>query len=204
MAVFPQDPTATIPERFQGLIFDCDGTLVDTMPLHYRSWAQAMQEFNLHISEEQFYAFSGMPTVTIIEKLCQEQDVTCDVQAAAEEKERLFLASFDSLQSIRPVVEIVHRERGRRKMAVASGGWKSVINQSMAAVGLSGLFDAIVGADEVAHGKPAPDIFLKAAELLGLPPAACLVYEDGSLGIQAATAAGMQVIDVRPWYLPRR
>ena len=100
-----------------------------------------------------------MPTVTIIEQLAQEQGVTCDVQAAAEEKERLFLASFSSLQPIRPVIEIVHRERGRRKMAVASGGWKSVITRSLDAVGLSGLFDAVVGAATSRTANAAPIFF---------------------------------------------
>jgi HAD superfamily hydrolase (TIGR01509 family) len=145
-----------------------------------------------------------MPTVTIIETLAKEQNVVCDVQTAAHEKERLFLANIESLEPVHRVIEIVQREKGRRRMAVASGGWTNVINQSLAAVGLEGMFDAIVGADQVKHGKPAPDIFLMAAERLGLQPDECLVYEDGDLGIQAARAAGMQVIDVRPWYLPRK
>ncbi len=201
MAVFPTDAAAAIPEQFKGLIFDCDGTLVDSMPLHYLAWKKAMQHVGIHISQEQFYFFAGMPTVTIIETLAKEQNVVCDAQAAAEEKERLFLENIEQLEPIHSVIEIVHREQGRRKMAVASGGWRSVIDRSLAAVGLAGMFDAIVGADDVARGKPAPDIFLKAAECLGLNPAECLVYEDGNLGIEAATAAGMQVIDVRPWHL---
>jgi beta-phosphoglucomutase family hydrolase len=202
MAVFPTDPAATIPERIKGLIFDCDGTLVDSMPLHFLAWKEAMQDVGIQISQEQFYFFAGMPTVTIIETLAKEQNVTCDAQAAAEEKERLFLENIERLEPIHSVIEIVHRERGRRKMAVASGGWRSVIDRSLAAVGLEGMFDCVVGADDVARGKPAPDIFLKAAERLGLPPAECVVYEDGNLGIEAATAAGMQVIDVRPWHVP--
>jgi beta-phosphoglucomutase family hydrolase len=203
-AVFPNDSVAAIPERFKGLIFDCDGTLVDTMPLHFLAWQKAMAAVGITITEEQFYAFSGMPTVTIIETLAREQNVMCDVQAAAHEKERLFLEKLESLEPIHSVIEIVHREQGRRKMAVASGGWNSVIKRSLGAVGLEGRFDAIVGADEVKHGKPAPDIFLEAARRLGLQPVECLVYEDGDFGIQAANAAGMEVIDVRPWYLPRR
>ncbi len=202
--VFPNDPAATIPERFKGLIFDCDGTLVDTMPLHFLAWQKAMAAVGITISEQQFYAFSGMPTVTIIETLAKQQHVACDVEAAAHEKERLFLENMESLEPVHSVIEIVHREQGRRKMAVASGGWNSVIKRSLGAVGLEGMFDAIVGADEVKHGKPAPDIFLEAARRLGLQPAECLVYEDGDFGIQAANAAGMDVIDVRPWYLPRR
>jgi beta-phosphoglucomutase family hydrolase len=204
MPVFPSDPSAAIPDEFKGLIFDCDGTLVDTMPLHFRAWTQAMAAVGITITEEQFYAFSGMPTVKIIETLAKEQNVTCDVATAAEEKERLFLENIQSVEPIHSVMEIVQREKGRRKMAVASGGWKSVIHQSLGAVGLEGMFDAVVGADEVEHGKPAPDIFLEAARRLGFKPDECLVYEDGDLGIQAARAAGMRVIDVRPWYLPRR
>jgi len=204
MAMFPTDPAAIIPERFKGLIFDCDGTLVDTMPLHFLAWKAAMQAVGITITEEQFYSFSGMPTVTIIQTLAKQQNVICDARTAAEEKERLFLENIESLEPIHSVIEIVHREKGRRKMAVASGGWKSVIHQSLAAVGLNAMFDVFVGADDVAHGKPAPDIFLKAAERLNLKPEECLVYEDGNLGIEAAVAAGMQVIDVRPWYLPRR
>ncbi len=204
MSVFPNDHAAIIPERFKGLIFDCDGTLVDSMPLHYLAWREAMRAVNIQISEDQFYFFAGMPTVKIIETLAKEQHVVVDAQAAAEEKERLFLAKIELLQPIHRVLEIVQREKGRRKMAVASGGWKNIINRSLAAVGLEAMFDAIVGADEVQHGKPAPDIFLKAAESLQLKPAECLAYEDGNLGIEAATAAGMQVIDVRPWYLSKR
>jgi beta-phosphoglucomutase family hydrolase len=204
MAVFPSEHAAQIPERFKGLIFDCDGTLVDTMPLHYLAWKKAMAAVGISISEERFYAFSGMPTVKIIQTLATEQNVTCDVEAAAHEKERLFLENIESLEPIHSVIEIVSREHGRRKMAVASGGWRSVILKSLGAVGIENMFDAIVGADEVEHGKPAPDIFLAAALRLGLQPDECLVYEDGDLGIQAAHAAGMEVIDVRPWYLPRR
>ncbi len=203
MPNFPNDPTAPIPANFKGLIFDCDGTLVDTMPLHYLAWKKALDAVQIQFSEERFYSFSGMPTVKIIETLAKEQNMVVDAQAAAEEKERLFLANLEALEPIHSVLEIVHRENGKRKLAVASGGWRSVIKQSLAAVGLDEMFDAIVGADDVAHGKPAPDVFLKAAELLSLPPSECLVYEDGDLGIQAARAADMQVIDVRPWYLPR-
>ncbi len=154
-AIFPNEPAAQIPERFKGLIFDCDGTLVDTMPLHFLAWQKAMAAVGITIAEEQFYAFSGMPTVTIIETLAREQHVECDVEAAAHEKERLFLENLESLEPVHSVMEVVQREKGRRKMAVASGGWKSVIHQSLGAVGLEGMFDAVVGADDVKHGKPA-------------------------------------------------
>ena len=102
------------------------------------------------------------------------------------------------------MVAIARREKGKRKLAVASGGWKRVVKESLTLVGVEDLFDAIVGADDVEKGKPEPDVFLKAAEKIGVLPGNCLVYEDGDLGIEAAKRAGMEVIDVRPWYLPRR
>jgi beta-phosphoglucomutase family hydrolase len=203
MAVFPNDPTATIPERIKGLIFDCDGTLVDSMRIHYSAWKEAMEAVNIEISQERFYSLAGVPTLTIVQTLAQEQNVNCDVQAAAENKERLYLAKIETIEPIHSVIEIVHREKGRRKLAVASGGYPDVIQKSLAAVGLQGLFDAIVGAGDVKHGKPAPDMFLKAAERLNVKPEECLVYEDSGLGIEAASAAGMQAIDVRPWYLSK-
>src|SRR5262249_32269142 len=125
MADFPADYAAAIPQRFKGLIFDCDGTLVDTMPLHYLAWKEAMDALHIDFPEERFYAFSGMPSVTIVETLAKEQNVACDAQAAAEEKERLFLTKLALLEPVHRVVEIVHREKGHRKLAVASGGWKS-------------------------------------------------------------------------------
>ena len=203
MAVFPNDPTATIPERIKGLIFDCDGTLVDSMRIHYSAWKEAMEAVNIEISQERFYSLAGLPTLTIVQTLAQEQNVNCDVQAAAENKERLYLAKIETIEPIHSVIEIVHREKGRRKLAVASGGYPDVIQKSLAAVGLQGMFDAIVGAGDVKHGKPAPDMFLKAAERLNVKPEECLVYEDSGLGIEAASAAGMQAIDVRPWYLSK-
>src|SRR4029079_16441889 len=116
--------------------------------------------------------------------LAKEQNVVCDAQAASEEKERLFLENIEQLGPLHCGSGSVHLEQGRRKMAVGSGGWRSVIDRALAAVALAGMFDAIVGADDVARGKPAPDIFLKAAECLRLKPAECLVYEDGNLGIE--------------------
>jgi HAD superfamily hydrolase (TIGR01509 family) len=200
MAVFPDDPTAEIPDRIKGLIFDCDGTLVDSMLIHYLAWKEAMDAVDIQISEERFYSLAGVPTVTIVETLAKEQNVICDVQAAAENKERLYLAKLDSVEPIHSVIEIVRREKGRRKLAVASGGFRNVVQKSLTAVGLHDMFDVIVAAGDVNRGKPAPDIFLMAAECLNQKPADCLVYEDSGLGIKAAIAAGMQVIDVRPWH----
>jgi len=202
-AEWPRDWDAPIPERFRGLIFDCDGTIVDTMPVHYLAWCKALETGKLHFPEERFYSFAGAPTVTIIETIAKEQGVVCDAEKIAVLKEHFYVESLENLEPIHSVVAIARREKGRRKLAVASGGWKRIVKQSLTLVGVEDLFEAIVGADDVVRGKPEPDVFLKAAEMIGVKPEACVVYEDGEMGIVAAKRAGMEVIDVRPWYLPR-
>lgn len=198
------DPTAPIPDDIQGLIFDCDGTLVDTMPIHYVAWCDMLKRHGMEMNEDRFYSYAGWPTVKIIEALAKEKGVKCDPDAWAHEKEELYIEGMSKLQPIQSVIALAQREKGRRKLAVASGGWRRLVKQSLTIVGIEDLFDAIVGADDVVHGKPAPDVFLKAAQLIGVPPEKCVVYEDGEPGFLAAKAAGMHLVDVRPWYLPRK
>jgi len=200
---WPRDHDAAIPARIRGLIFDCDGTLVDTMPLHFLAWTSALERHGLKLSEKRFYEFAGMPTAKIVEVLSVEQGILASAEQIAHEKEQIYVASIPGVQRIHQVVDIAQREKGLRKLAVASGGWKLVVRQSLRAIAIEDLFEVIVGADDVEHGKPAPDMFLKAAEMMGLKPQECVVYEDGDLGIEAARRAGMEWVDVRPWYLPR-
>ena len=201
---WPRDWNAPIPERFQGLIFDCDGTVVDTMPVHYAAWCKALRNVNLIFPEARFYAFAGATSPTIVATLAREQGIDCDPAAVAHEKETLYEASLRDLEPIHSVVAIARREHGKRKLAVASGGRKRAVRESLSVIGVAKLFDTIVGMEDVAHGKPSPELFLKAAKLIDVKPEGCLVYEDGDFGIEAARRAGMACIDVRPWYLPRK
>jgi HAD superfamily hydrolase (TIGR01509 family) len=197
---WPQDPDAPIPAQYQALIFDCDGTVVDTMPVHFTAWRKALSNHNLHLSEERFYALAGATAPEVVAILAKEQSIPCDADVVAKEKEELYQASLRDLEPIHSVVEIARRECGRRKLAIASGGRKINVCESLSIIDVDHLFQVIVAQEDVAHGKPAPDLFLKAAALLQVPPAACIVYEDGDLGLQAAERAGMAWIDVRPWY----
>jgi beta-phosphoglucomutase family hydrolase len=191
---------AALPERIKGLIFDCDGTLVDTMPVHFIAWTAALEKHGLELDEKRFYEFAGMPTQKIIEILSAEQGIEVSAEEIAHEKEQMYLEAIPGVKRIGKVVDIAEREKGRRKLAVASGGWKRVVLHSLRSAKLDGLFPVIVGADDVVHGKPAPDVFLEAARRMGLRPEECMVYEDGELGFEAAKAAGMECVDVRPWY----
>jgi beta-phosphoglucomutase-like phosphatase (HAD superfamily) len=184
------------------LIFDCDGTLADTMPLHYLGLIAALQPEGLQFSEEQFYALGGMSTERIIAQLCAEQGVTItDVRALSHRKEQTYLASLGEVQPIREVVEVAHRYSGVLPMAVGSGGERWVVEKTLNAVGVHALFDTIVGADDTERHKPEPDVFLEAARRLRVDPSRCVVFEDTELGLEAARRAGMLGIDIRPWRL---
>ena len=181
-----------LPEGdFRAYIFDCDGTIVDSMPLHYRAWKAALAEWNCEFPEELFYSWGGKPVREIIAELNQMHGINMPIDSLATRKEALYLAQLPSLKAIPEVVEHIHAQFGRIPLAVASGSRKDSVAGSLTAVGLLDKFEVIVTAGEYKHAKPAPDCFLLAAERLGVAPKDCLVFEDTQLGIQAATAAGM-------------
>jgi beta-phosphoglucomutase family hydrolase len=193
-------PQAELPEHIGGLIFDCDGTLVDTMPMHYRAWQTALGEAGIPLAEEEFYRLAGMPTLQIAQALALEHKSNVSGEHITHRKEEAYIESIPGIALIPAVVAIARREHGRRRLSVASGGIHRIVDEQLRAAGLLDLFPIVICADDVEHGKPAPDSFLAAASRMGLKPEQCIVYEDGELGFQAAAAAGMSCVDVRPWY----
>ena len=181
---------------FRAYIFDCDGTVVDSMPLHYRAWKAALAEWNCDFPEDLFYAWGGKPVRNIIADLNQIYSLTMPVDSLAVRKEALYLAQLPSLKAIPEVVEHITAQHGRIPFAVASGSRRNSVVGSLTTVGLLDKFDTIVSAGDYLHAKPAPDCFLLAAQRLGVAPKDCLVFEDTQLGIQAATAAGMASVMV--------
>jgi len=187
------------PTNFQpkGLIFDCDGTLADTMPLHWHAWQIVTQRHNLHLSEGRFYSFGGMPSRDILKQLAQEQGRSLDHIAVAHEKEAAYIPLITQAGPIHAVVEIAKANHGKIPMAVASGGTQQIIVQVLEHLKIRYLFDAVVTSEMVKHQKPAPDIFLEAARRIGVEPKYCRAYEDTDLGMQAIRSAGMDPVDVR-------
>ena len=181
---------------FRAYIFDCDGTVVDSMPLHYRAWKAALAEWNCDFPEDLFYAWGGKPVRNIIADLNQIYSLTLPIDPLAIRKEALYLAQLPSLKAIPEVVEHITAQHGRIPFAVASGSRRNSVVGSLTTVGLFDKFDTIVSAGDYIHAKPAPDCFLLAAQRLGVAPKDCLVFEDTQLGIQAATAAGMASVMV--------
>jgi beta-phosphoglucomutase family hydrolase len=194
-----QGVALVIPDReFGGYIFDCDGTLADTMQLHYRAWTRLVGELGDSFPEELFYESGGKPTVQILRMLRDEHGLKVDdVEKAAERKEGYFLEMLPEVKPIEPVVAVVRRWYGIKPLAVASGGFRKQIEQTLDALGIRSLFNAVVCVEDYVRGKPFPDPFLEAAKRLKVPPADCVVFEDSPLGVQAAKAAGMECVFVR-------
>jgi len=186
------------------LLFDCDGTLADTMPAHYRAWLEVTEPHGIEFDEDRFYSLGGRPTRDIVATLFAEVGLAVDVDHAAGVKERSFLAQLDRVLPIDPVVDVVRRSRGRVPMAVVTGGYQDVCRRILARVGIADCFDTIVASEDTTRHKPDPEPFLEAARRLGARPERCVVWEDSGLGIEAARRAGMHWIDVRSFHTPAR
>ncbi len=182
----------------RGLIFDFDGTLADTMPLHWRAWGRVMREHGLTLTKERFYALGGVPARDIIRMLADEQDLDVDHAAALRDKGQFYLDILHEAELIEITMQIVRAHAGRLPMAIATGGSRRIVTQVLAHLEIDHYFDALVTNEDVQNQKPAPDIFLEAARRIGVPPEECRAYEDTDLGMEAIRAAGMEAIDVRP------
>lgn len=185
-------------------IFDLDGTLADTMPVHFRAWQKVARTHGLSFPESRFYAMGGVPTSKIAATLIAEQGLTLDPLAITREKEEAVMELFTEVRPIDAVVEIARRCRDAGPVAIASGGDRRMVERTLKQIGLGDFFPVVVAAEDTTRHKPEPDVFLEAARRLGVSPDICTVYEDTDLGLEAARRAGMRGVDVRPLYLPRK
>ncbi len=190
-----------LPEGpFKAYLFDCDGTIADSMPLHYVAWRRALGEHGCKFPEELFYAWGGMPTVQIVETLSAQQGLALNAKEVAHRKEMLYFELLPQLQAVPEVLEHIELSHGRIPFAVVSGGSRESVTNSLRTLGLLDKFETLVCAEDYTKSKPDPEPFLVAAERLGVAPADCLVFEDTAMGIEAATAADMASVKVlQPW-----
>jgi beta-phosphoglucomutase family hydrolase len=188
------------PGNFKAYLFDCDGTLADSMPLHYRAWKKALSEWNCDFDEKLFYAWGGMPVAEIISTLNRNHLLDMPVEAVAHRKESLYYELLPELQPVPEVLEHVEEAHGRIPIAVVSGSTRESVTASLEVLNMLHKFDAMVCAGDYKKSKPDPEAFLIAAAKLNVTPDSCLVFEDTEMGIQAATAAGMASVKVpQPW-----
>ncbi|HYR57671.1 MAG TPA: HAD family phosphatase [Chthoniobacteraceae bacterium] len=183
---------------FAAYIFDCDGTLADTMPTHYKAWQTALGEEAQKFPEAMFYELGGTPTARIVEILNERHGLSLPVDETVARKEAVFLALSPQIAAIEPVVKLARLFHGVKPLAVASGGHRRIVMNTLRALGIADLFQAVVTSEDYQRGKPSPDPFLEAALRLDVSPEECLVFEDTATGIAAATAAGMKSVLVPP------
>lgn len=194
----PQTLANAMHTRYDALIFDCDGTLADTMPGHYVSWRKTMSRYGISFTEERFYALGGVPTVKIIEMLAAEAGLTLDAAAVAQEKEQAFHeVSLASVKPVEPVVAIARQYRDKMPVAVATGsaGWAARV--VLEHIGVLDWFQTLVAAEDTENHKPEPDVYLEAARRLKVDPTRCCAFEDTDMGLESARRAGMTAIDIR-------
>jgi HAD superfamily hydrolase (TIGR01509 family) len=183
---------------FQAYLFDCDGTIADSMPLHFVAWTRVLADWNCVLSEALFYAWGGMPVAEIVATLNRRQELKMPVDEVARRKEELYLEILPELKAVPEVVEHIIASHGRIPFAVVSGSTRESVTASLATLKLLDRFDTLVCAGDYQKSKPDPEGFLTAAARLGIAPGNCLVFEDTEMGIQAATAAGMAWVKVPP------
>lgn len=183
---------------FKAYLFDCDGTIADSMPLHLIAWREALAQWNCPFDDELFYAWGGMPVPEIIASLNQMHGLRMPVQEVSERKEALYYKSLPQLKAVPEVLEHIEARHGSIPFAVVSGSNRESVTASLETLNLLDRFDTLVCAGDYQRSKPHPEAFLTAAARLGVPPKSCLVFEDTDMGIQAATAAGMAWIKVPP------
>jgi len=190
-----------LPERsFAAYIFDCDGTLVDSMPIHYVCWVDALRKNGATYSftEDEFYYYAGVPEKDTVIILNKQHGTNIDPDAVVATKAEMFVQRIPEIQTVRPVADYARSLHGNAPISVASGSEAPIVRACLKATNLFDLFPIIITPENVKRGKPSPDMFLLAAEQMGVAPADCLVFEDGRSGLEAAKAAGMEAV-----FIPR-
>lgn len=190
------------PAHKKALIFDCDGTLADTFPAHYRVFRTLFTPKGIDFPAAFYAARLGLSRNKLLEAFHLETEAEFDVAAIAENNTALFVDNIEAVKAIAPIEALVRHYHGQMKLGVASGGQTAIVTATLKAIGLYPLFDTVVTFEDTGIGKPAPDIYLKACENLKVAPADAHAYEDTDEGLEAAHAAGLSVSDIRPFYSP--
>jgi beta-phosphoglucomutase-like phosphatase (HAD superfamily) len=189
-----------IHPKAQGLIFDLDGTLADTMPVHFIAYKNILKETGIDLSPELFVSMAGIPAVGTVVKLNEIFGTKMDPYEIGMRKEAEYEKMMDRIKPIDPVIDLVRKYYGVLPMSVGTGGYKRLAWKTMEILGLDKYLEILVSSEDVSYPKPHPETFLKCAEKMGVSPQFCQVFEDGELGMQAAHTAGMMATLVTDYY----
>ena len=189
-----------IDHRAKGLIFDLDGTIADTMPIHFIAYRNILREYGVDFTPELFITMAGIPAVGTIVKINELFGTKLDPEKFGKLKEMEYEKEMVKMEPVMPVVDLIRKYHGIMPMAVGTGGYRRLSLKTLEILDLRKYFDILVTSEDVVNHKPFPDTFLKCAELMGVEPGFCQVFEDGRLGIEAALAGGMMAVDVTEYY----
>jgi len=184
----------------KALIFDVDGTLADSMPVIYISWRNALKSYGIDFTPEIFLHRAGLPLKQTVEELNEQFGTSMNPIEVRSIVEKDFQEHMHLVKPVEPVCKLVREFKGKIPMALGTGGQRENAWKIIETIGLRDCFEVLVAADDVENFKPAPDTFLKGAELLGVDPKHCQVFEDGARGLEAARNAGMIPTDVTKYY----
>jgi beta-phosphoglucomutase-like phosphatase (HAD superfamily) len=188
---------------FDALIFDCDGTLVDTAPAHLQAMRVALEQFGFTMTDEFYYPRAGITARSLLNDFeAQVAGIAIPTDEILDRYSVAFQDKLQLLEEITVIAEIARTWKGRVPMAVGSNGRRAVVEATLTATHLLSLFDTVVVASDVAKGKPDPDIFLEAARRMQVSPSRCVVFEDTDEGLEAARRAGMAGRDIREAFQP--
>lgn len=182
---------------YKGLIFDMDGTLIDTMPSHLHAWKQTAEQYHFPFEQDWIHSLGGMPTQKVAMQLQARYHIEIDPQQVANTKTTLFRDLIEDGSIIKCTFDVLKQYYGHKKLAIGTGSNQANAFKLLEHNGILPLLDAVVTAADVQNHKPNPDTFLLAAQKLGLKPNECVVFEDTEIGRQAAMAAGMDCIMVK-------
>jgi beta-phosphoglucomutase family hydrolase len=190
----------TVHPQAKGLIFDLDGTLVDSIRLHYDAYMTSLKPYGIQFNIEYMLSFTGMPTIDCCAQIVRDFNVPITAEELMQQKEHLFGQMLHLVGLIEPVMKVVRAYKGVLPMGIATGSDRDVAHKIIALTGLDKYMDAVVTCDDVQNPKPHPETFTRCAELIGIAPDQCMAFEDGEHGMNAAREAGMWVVDVKPYY----
>jgi HAD superfamily hydrolase (TIGR01509 family) len=191
--------TLEIHSKAKALIFDLDGTLSDSLPVHIASWHAVCQKLNCTFDEQILVEMTGAPTILFAERIKKEQNLTISAELIVELKQTEFRKNINQIKPHDAVIGLMKTAHRKIPMAVGTGASRASAMLQLRELNIDSLFDFIVTADDVTKHKPEPETFLKCAELMNVDPRFCQVFEDGELGMQSAISAGMLLTDVRPF-----
>lgn len=191
--------TLKVNEIARALIFDLDGTLSDSLPVHVATWNFVGEKYGFEFDPQIIYEMTGMPTIEFARRVISQYNLDADPHEIVQMKQQAFWKLAHLLQPIEEVFEIVRSFYGKLPMSVGTGAGRKSAAIQLETLDILKYFDFVVSADDVTRHKPEPETFLECARLMGVDPQFCHVFEDGDLGIEAAKKAGMMVTDVRPF-----